>query len=58
MASTENLSGSTVGTLNAVVWTAASIAVVIVALRLYVRLFLKRFFGADDVAVTIATVSK
>lgn len=58
MATTLNLADSTIGTLNAVVWTAASFAVVVVATRVYVRVCLKHVFGVDDVVVIIAMVWK
>ena len=58
MVPSEDLTASTADTVNAVVWTAASFSVVFMALRLYVRFFLKRAFGLDDAIVLIATVWK
>jgi hypothetical protein len=56
MGASEDLAASTAGTINAVMWTAASFSIVFVALRIYVRVFVKRVFGADDAILLIATV--
>lgn len=58
MVISEDLTASTADTVKAVVWITASFSVVFVALRIYVRVILKKAFGIDDAMVLIATVRK
>ncbi|KAI9931517.1 hypothetical protein ASPWEDRAFT_25609 [Aspergillus wentii DTO 134E9] len=53
--SPEYLAQSQQTTLKAVMWIVSLIPLVVVCLRLYVRVFMKRVFGWDDFIVVIAT---
>lgn len=44
--------------LRAVMWVMSIVPLIVVLMRLYVRVFLKRVFGWDDFIIIIATVSK
>lgn len=44
--------------LRAVMWVMSIVPLLVVLMRLYVRVFLKRVFGWDDFIIIIATVSQ
>ncbi|KAL4881372.1 hypothetical protein BJY04DRAFT_227804 [Aspergillus karnatakaensis] len=55
--SAEFLAESQVATVKAVMWLMSGVPAIFVALRLYVRLHLKRVFGWDDLIVVLAVGS-
>lgn len=55
--SQSSLDESRAPTVQGVMWTMAIFPLVIVLMRLYVRVTLRRVFGWDDFIIIIATVS-